>query len=189
MKIEINADILRRFMDLKKLKIEIKDKKCFLVGTNNTIACVQYLGVQEQADDSCYIDVTKSLQTLVYKELNNEGFLTFETIPEIAMGNVTDSKGQSYNDIIIWPDESPLDKWREWFKLSTESSGFMYCTVIDIDTLWHCSPSGQIVFPEVINASEPVIVRDITDANWLGVFIPAVDGKAIIKPATLPEWL
>ena len=189
MKITIKADLLRRFMDLKNLKIEINNNKGYLIGTNNTIACVQYLGDIESPDDSCYVKVSKELQTIVYRELNYEGYLIFETIPEIAMSSVTNSTGQIYTDLIQWPDDSPLDKWRDWFKLSTESKGFMYCTIIDIDTLWRTSPSGNVVFPEVINTSEPVIVRDVADANWVGVFIPSTDDKTTLKPATLPEWL
>lgn len=189
MKITINANILQRFMELKNLKIEINSGKIYLIGCNDTIGSVQYLGTTEQPNDSCYIEVTYKLDRVVQKEFNKEGFLTIETIPEIAMSSIIDTDGEIYNDFIQWPDESPLDKWREWFRLSTESQGFMYCTLRDINTLWKNSPSGNIVFPEVINTSEPVIVRDVADANWLGVFIPAVDGKAVIKPATLPEWL
>ena len=183
MKLTINANILYKFMDFTNIKIEGQN----LIGTNDTVACVQHL--ETDNTDSCYINITKDLVKIVYNELNKEGFLNFETIPELAMGSVSDSTGHIYTDIIIWPDESPLDNWREWFRLSEESQGFMFANLEQLETLWKSSPSGNIVFPEVINASEPVIVRDVTDANWVGVFIPSLESKATLKPATLPEWL
>ena len=61
--------------------------------------------------------------------------------------------------------------------------------MLDIETLWRVSPTGELVFPEVIDANKPVIVRDVNDDNWIGVFIPSIEGKRIVKPATLPEWL
>ena len=105
------------------------------------------------------------------------------------MGSVLTTVDNVGSDIIIWPDESPLDKWREWFITSDESDGFMYCNLLEVLTLWDCSPTGELVFPELLNANEPVIVRDINDDDWLGVFIPANSGKELLKPATLPEWL
>lgn len=184
-KFTVPATILQRFIALEAVKIEINSGKCYIIGSNNTIACVEYLNETDQEDDSCYININKVL----IDDKNIDGLFTFETIPELAMGSVVDDKGQNYIDFISWPDESPLDKWRDWFKLSTESNGFMYWNLEQIETLWKTSPSGEIVFPKIINATEPVIVRDVNNANWLGVFIPAVDGKAVIKPATLPEWL
>jgi hypothetical protein len=183
MKLTIDANILYKFMDFTTIKIEGQN----LIATNDTLACVQHLNTDNT--DNCYINVTKELVKIVYNELNKEGFLTFETISELAMGSVTDSNGHIYTDIIVWPDESPLDNWREWFRLSEESQGFMFANLEQLETLWKSSPSGNIVFPEVINASEPVIVRDVTDANWVGVFIPSLESKATLKAATLPEWL
>lgn len=94
-----------------------------------------------------------------------------------------------YTHIISWPDESALDNWYNWFELSTEQNGFLYFDMLDIETLWQVSPTGELVFPEVINSDKPVIVRDVNNDNWIGAFIPAVEGKRVLKPATLPEWL
>ena len=188
----VPATTLQRFMTLSEplkpvtLKIEINSGRCYLIGSNDYVACVEYLGESDQSNDSCYITLTPEA---VNKEADVAGSFTFETLPELAMGSTFTTSGNIYNDVIIWPDSCVLDKWREWFVMSDTAEGFMYCNLFQIESLWHCSPSGEITFPEVINANEPVIVRDVNNANWLGVFIPAIDDKKLIKPATLPEWL
>ena len=189
MKAAIPATILQRFITLPMLKIEISEQHTYLIGSNNTVACVQYLGDTNQADDSCYINVTDSFKEIINNESKIDGSLTFETIPDLAMGSIVDTIGQVYTDYICWPDESVLDNWYNWFELSTEQNGFLYFDMLDIQTLWQVSPTGELVFPEVINSDKPVIVRDVNNDNWIGTFIPAIEGKRVLKPATLPEWL
>lgn len=189
MKVTIPAKILQRFIALSYLKIEITDGKIYLIGTNEKFACVQYLGTTKDPEDSCYINNDKSLKEVVDKESGIAGSLTFDTIPELATGSVVDTLGQVYTDFVYWPDESILNNWYNWFELSTEQNGFLYFDIVDIETLWRVSPSGELVFPEVIDANKPVIIRDVNDNNWIGVFIPSIEGKRILKPATLPEWL
>lgn len=194
----VPATILQRFTALynslasaefQVLKLEISNGKCYLIGSNEYVACVEYLGDTDQADDKCYIKMNTQFINSVALEFNVGGVYKFETLPELAMGSTSTTSNQQSENFIVWPDNSPLDNWREWFTTSEQSDGAMYCNLKQIESLWGCSPTGEIVFPEVINAVEPVIVRDVNDANWLGVFIPSNDDKKIIKPATLPEWL
>lgn len=200
-KFTVPATTLQRFITLYKslepiaseafkvLKLEISNSRMYLIGSNEYVACVEHLGETEQPDDSCYVKINSTFIDSVEKEANVAATYTFETLPELAMGSTSTSDGQTFNDFIVWPDESPLDKWRDWFVIADKKEGFMYCNLGQLVTLWECSPSGYVTFPKVINAVEPVIVRDVNNADWLGAFIPAVDGKAVIKPATLPEWL
>jgi hypothetical protein len=189
MKVTIPATILQRFTLLPFLKIEISQQRIYLIGTNDTVGCVQYIGDTKETEDSCYINIVDSFKEVVDNEAKIEGSLTFETLPELAMGSIIDTLGRVYTDFISWPDESTLDNWYNWFELSTEQKGFLYCDLLDIQTLWQVSPTGELVFPEVINSDKPIIVRDVNNDNWVGVFIPNIEGKRVIKPATLPEWL
>lgn len=189
MKVTIPATILQRFMLMPYLKIEISNGKVYLIGSDKIIACVQYLGNTDQPEDNCYINVNDLFTETVNNESKIDGSLTFETLPDLAMGSVVDTLGEVFTDFIYWPDESPLDGWLDWFVLSTEQNGFIYCDLTEIEILWRIAPTGEIVFPEIINTGEPVIVRDINDDKWIGTFIPVKDSKTPLKPATLPEWL
>lgn len=166
--------------------------KTFKIDNNCLIACNKYVACVERIEGDngvCYINITPQFIKDVDFEANIGGTFTFETLPELAIGTITATSGQNCDNVIVWPDESPLDNWREWFAVSEESSGFMYCDLAQIKALWETSPTGEIVFPEVINAIEPVIVQDVNSVDWVGVFIPAISGKKVLKPATLPEWL
>lgn len=200
-KFTIKSDILQRFTslyksldpkapeDLKVLRIEISNGKIMLIGCNQYVACVELIGESKDHDEVCHIKINNSFIDSINKEVNIAGIYTFETLPELAISSVSTSDGDKFNDFIIWPDNSPLDNWRDWFTMSESKKGFMFCTLYQIQTLFETSPSGEIVFPEMIDSKEPVIVRDVNISNWLGTFIPAFDGKKNIKPAELPEWL
>ena len=166
--------------------------RTFKIDSNVLIACNKYVACAERIEgdnDVCYINITSDFINIVEFEANIGGTFTFETLPELAIGTITATSGQNCDNVIVWPDESPLDNWRDWFAVSEESSGFMYCDLAQIKALWETSPTGEIVFPKVINAIEPVIVQDVNSVDWVGVFIPAISGKKVLKPATLPEWL
>lgn len=199
-KFVVKAEVLQRFSalyksldpkapeSLKCLRVEIHKGKMYLIGCNQYVACVERLSDTDQPDDVCYIKVNNAFLDSIEKELNIKGAFTFDTLPEIAMGTTSTTDGTSYNDFIIWPDKSPLDKWRKWFVESKENKGVMYCTLYQIQTLFQTSPTGEVTFPEVINSKEPVIVRDVNNPDWLGAFIPAFDGQKVIQAAKLPEW-
>lgn len=65
----------------------------------------------------------------------------------------------------------------------------MFWDTYQVLKLFESSPSGQITFPAVINSSKPVLLRDVTDSDWLGVFIPTAKDDKKAKAAELPEWL
>jgi hypothetical protein len=65
----------------------------------------------------------------------------------------------------------------------------MYWDLFQIEALIKSSPSGGVVFPEFIDSSKPVMIRDSLKPNWAGVFIPDVSkGSTKHKPAEIPEW-
>lgn len=200
-KFVVKSEVMQRFTalykslssnapeDLKCFRLEIANNKIFLIGCNEYVACVELLGETNQENDVCYIKVNNALLESIEKENNINGIYTFETLPELAIGSVSASDGYKFNDFIVWPDEHILENWRNWFTTPTESKGFMYCTLYQVQTLFETSPTGEIVFPKDINSENPVIVRDVNNDNWIGAFIPSFDGKKVIKPAELPEWL
>ena len=51
------------------------------------------------------------------------------------------------------------------------------------------APSGTIIFPEFIDVDTPVVVNDVHDPNWLGVFISKPEGNDTPDPVTIPSWV
>lgn len=188
-KFVIKSEILSRFSKLSTIRLEIKNNRQYIIGYNKYIACVQYLGECADSNEVLYLDFNeKTLENLRF-ELNIGSDYIIETNPELALATVTTSLGSKYEKFVYWLDEDETDDWFSWFSESDENIGFMYWDLYQIQTMFECSPSGEIIFPEHINANKPVIVADANNNEWFGVFIPRSDSDKPLKPATLPEWI
>lgn len=188
-KFVIKSEILSRFSKLSTIRLEVKNNRQYIIGYNKYIACVQYLGECADSNEVLYLDFNeKTLENLQF-ELNIGSDYIIETNPELALATVTTSLGSKYEKFVYWLDEDETDDWFSWFSKSDENVGFMYWDLYQIQTMFECSPSGEIIFPEHINATKPVIVADANNNEWFGVFIPRSDSDKPLKPATLPEWI
>jgi len=82
-------------------------------------------------------------------------------VKEIAVATAKTDLGYSHpENCCYWWDDTPLNNWRNWAPSDNpaESTGAMYWNINHIETLVRSSPSGQIVFPEFINSSQPAWV-------------------------------
>lgn len=188
-KFVIKSEILQRFSKLSTIRLEVKNNKQYIIGYNKYVACVQYLGDCLDMDEVIYLDFNDEMLENLRFEFNIGSDYIIETNPQTASATVSTSLGGKYDNIVYWLDEDETDNWRSWFSESNETVGFMYWDLYQIQTLFESSPSGEIIFPEHINATKPVIVVDANNTEWLGVFIPRSDSDKPLKPATLPEWI
>lgn len=71
------------------------------------------------------------------------------------------------------------------------NNGGMYINADHLALLIATSPSGQVYFEENIDASgaRPILVRDCTDFNWIGLFHPFKTTRQTYDGATLPNWV
>jgi len=190
-KIVIKSEDLYRFSKLvdneEYIRIEIKDRKAFMIASNEIIACVKYLKGSFGTDEIIYIKVDENFRERMKFDSKFSTSVILETVPEFGLATLKTDKDIS--ESLIYLDETFYDEWRSWFVESSENKGFMFWDTYQIIKLFECSPSGQITFPAVINSSKPVLLRDITDSEWVGVFIPTAKDDKKSKPAELPEWL
>lgn len=190
-KIVIKSEDLYRFSKLvdneEYIRIEIKDHKAFMIASNEIIACVKYLKGSFGTDEIIYIKVDENFRERMKFDSKFSTSVILETVPEFGLATLKTDKDIS--ESLIYLDETFYDEWRSWFVESSENKGFMFWDTYQIIKLFECSPSGQITFPAVINSSKPVLLRDITDSEWVGVFIPTAKDDKKSKPAELPEWL
>lgn len=190
-KIVIKSEDLYRFSKLvdneEYIRIEIKDRKAFMIASNEIIACVKYLKGSFGTDEIIYIKVDENFRERMKFDSKFSTSVILETVPEFGLATLKTDKDIS--ESLIYLDETFYDEWRSWFVESSENKGFMFWDTYQIIKLFECSPSGQITFPAVINSSRPVLLRDITDSEWVGVFIPTAKDNKKSKPAELPEWL
>ena len=84
---------------------------------------------------------------------------------------------------------NPVDRWREIVptSLPKKSKGSMCIDTAMLASLAESSPSGKITFPEHIDWTLPVVVRDAVDPNWCGIFYVRESDNPH-DPATIPGW-
>lgn len=85
--------------------------------------------------------------------------------------------------------------WAKWRSVALQCkqpaekvNGGMFWTCDGIQRLAASSPSGLVVFEEIIDVNRPTLIRDVKDYHWIGVFHPA-SMQDHYSPATLPSWM
>lgn len=83
-----------------------------------------------------------------------------------------------------------IDRWRDILPTAPvkKSKGSMCLELGAVANLIESSPSGKIVFPEHIDWTVPVVVRDAVDPNWCAFFYVR-ESDNIHDPATIPGWI
>ena len=175
---------------INTLRLENKDGKCFAIATNEKIAVVEFLHNTDQPDGCIHVIRDEALIKQCEIEMQFDSNLHFTAVKEIAVATAKTDLGYSHpENCCYWWDDTPLNNWRNWAPSDNpaESTGAMYWNINHIETLVRSSPSGQIVFPEFINSSQPLVLRDRKSPNWAGLFIPDA-GDGLVKQAEIPEW-
>lgn len=188
----LNMPVLARLSRVcdagKIIRLEYTRNHLYGISSDETIACVEFLGESAHPDEKCDLILTEELQTLINKYGDSDNEVVIETIPEVATGSLS-CAGHVETSCFSWGESSFLDDWKKWLLPPvTFSKGAMFWNVYQVQRLFEASPTGELVFPEYFDSSKPVIIRDINDSNWVGVFIPQADVKQIIKGANRPEW-
>lgn len=174
------------------VRLENKKGHAYAIATNHQVASIQYLGQTNEPDGVAHVVLDPQLIAQCQTEAQYSSFLQITTVPEIAIGAAKTMLGYNYpGNACFFPDETPMDKWREWGPdKSVANRGFMYWELDHITALTKTSPSGKIYFPENIDSDKPIVLRDVYDDNWVGLFIPNTNPgqKTPREPASLPAW-
>ena len=173
---------------LSCLRLENKSGHSYAVVTNQKIAAIQYLGMTNTEDGVIHIINDETIRQQCETEIPFDSFLQSD-----SDGNLMTTFGWGMQDGCIFPTNTPMDGWREWFpdEPVTENKGFMYWDVDRVASLAKSSTSGKIYFPQFIDVDKPIIVRDMYDENWCGLFIPKPDigDQSPKQPAEKPIWV
>lgn len=182
---------------LNSIFLEHKDGLTFAVATNRKIAGVYFLGNTKEADGFVNITVDKPLVEQAKTEIPFHSNLNIVAISDLNVVSIKTDFGYNYpGNGGFFAKDSPQINWRTWLPktIAKQSKGAMGWLLTDIEALTRSSPSGDVAFPEFIDANEPVIMRDNHDDNWMGMFMSnhrdETTGKvSTITPASIPTWV
>lgn len=176
---------------LRSIYIECKSGNLIAVATNGTIAAIELLGQVSAPDAHMHLSVDPLLIAQASQEAPLGGSLHVVFTAMLNHAAVKSTFGYQFaGNGAVFPTNDIVRKWRGIIdKIETPSP--MIINAESIANLGYASPSGSLVFPEVIDGSKPVVVRDLHDPNWFGLFLPTFfdEGKRIKRnAATYPEW-
>lgn len=157
----------------------------FAIATNRLCLAVEYLG-RVQADDEA-VNVSLDLVAPCVEGAKFDGTLT--VMVNAGWAVATTSAGYFHPGNAAVAGEWP--KWRSMIprELPKKPSGAIAFVASELELLARAAPTGDIVLPTTYDAEHPIIVRDLNDPDWLGVFLSIDHRRQSFKPATVPEWI
>jgi hypothetical protein len=180
---------------INAIRLENKNGRSVAVATNQKVASIENLGPTQAPNGVCHLKVNKDMIEAAKNAKDKLIFIVVTVIPEIALSSC-EINGKHFHDVALWLDSTPLDQWRSWVvPPPSASSGIMCWDIIHLETLLQSSPSGKVVFPEFIDATKPVTIRDRhKHGEWIGVFLPHdrdLAGLIVdeIKSLKIPSWI
>lgn len=186
---------------LRSVRLEIKDGYSVAMVTSRLIMAIEFLGEDNSPDFSMNAVVDDALIKQCDLEKAFDSKLNFEYNPTLDYTMVKTSLGYSHPGNasipkttscgVIVGEENITSKWRDVLpkKLPAETTGGMFSNMNNLALLASTAPSGLIIFPECIDVDQPVIVNDVHDPNWLGVFMSRPENMEAPDPVTIPGWI
>lgn len=178
---------------LKSLYIERRNSKLLAVVTNVKIAAIEYIGDDAGPDECTAITIDPVLVAQCEKEIVFNSRLVIVANPLLSFTSIKTTFGYNYsgNAMVQLPEANNLIEWRTWFpdEMPTKTFGPMFWRGMQIHALANAAPTGGLRFPEFIDTTRPVVVRDHESNDWVGLFMPVtVDGEKV-DPASIPDWV
>lgn len=112
-------------------------------------------------------------------------------VPGGMMAIISSNMGYIHSGDLLNKDTAQVDEmWRRAVpdELPTTHNGALFIDTSLLPLLGASSPSGRFAFPEFIDSTKPVIVRDVVDPDWFGVFHPKQTTASANTIAKLPGW-
>lgn len=201
MEIEISCDVVARLQRvnysvprdeprqwLRSVFIERHAGHAFAGATNSRFAAIQYLGASAGDDGFTVLRHQGLISADPETKMKVSDFPAFGFCTVTGL-DVTSGEDQAFRDVDAI---QTLRDWRKWFPETASPAQPGRAMFIDLDGLTGLitsSPSGRVTFPKVIDADRPIVIRDVTDPNWIGVFFARPDTGRFAQGAALPDWI
>lgn len=175
----------------RSIYIECKAGNLIAVATNGKILAAELIGQVAAPDSYMHLSVDPLLVAQATQESPLGGSFHVVFTAMLNHAAIKSTFGfQFAGNGAVFPTNDTVKRWRSIVdKIETPSP--MIINAESIANLGYASPSGSLVFPETIDGSKPVVVRDLHEPNWFGLFLPTCfdEGKRIKRPGAIyPEW-
>lgn len=180
---------------LNTVRLEIVNGRVIAIVTNQKVAAIELIGYTIPNEYGvAHIILDPLLISRCKTEAISGGELVINTIPEIAAASAQTLSGWVHQgNACQWFPHPELDEWRLWApdEIPKKSEHIMAWNLYHVQALLDSSPTGKVIFPRYIDATKPIVLRDETNANWVGLFMAKlVDNNSAMPEigAELPDW-
>lgn len=177
---------------LRSIWLEVEEGDTIAVATNVNIAAIEYLGRDVGPNVSMNVTVDEALINQCITETPFNSKITFTLNSALKFITAKTSLGYVYpsNAGVFTDGKNEFETWREWLpdEMPKKANGGMFSKLDNLVTLASSAPTGSVIFPEKIDRTKPVVVNDVHDENWIGLFIPTPSAGKIPDPVSIPTW-
>ena len=208
MEISITCDVFSRFSKIAA-SIRPDDQRAYLrsiwlevtetgdviaVASNAKIAAVEKVGKSEHKGAKFNVCIDDALVNQCETEISFNSSVTFVNNPALKFVSAKTSLGYVHagNAGVYTDQKNEFETWREWFpdELPAEVNGGIFSNLENLALLASSSPTASVVFQEIIDNKQPVIVQDVHEPAWLGLFMPRPDAQTRSpEPFAIPDWV
>lgn len=181
---------------LRSVLIDIRNGTIVAVASDAQLMIIEHIAKGTSiATSSHHLTIDPVLVEACEREVafSSDIHIVYNEMLGFASARTTFGYNYPGNAFMQFPQDNDLRKWRDVLpEEQTTSSGAMMFTADTFARIAASSPSGEVVFPEHVDALAAVFVRDRNDENWLGIFCPhmAKDGEVVQPPSVkLPTWI
>jgi len=180
---------------LKSIWLEITDKGDVLaIATNRKIAAIEHLGMIKADPGKMNVCVDEAFVQQCQTETAFNGTITFVNNPVLKFVSAKTSLGYVHatNAGVYTDGKNEFETWRDWFpdEMPKKTNGGIFSNLDNLALLASSAPTASVVFQKWIDAEKPVMVRDVHDDKWVGLFMPRPDAKnRSPEPFAIPTWV
>lgn len=163
-----------------------------VIATDRSFMAVENITSAKFAPFHIVLDAALIAQCEVEAKFN--GRMTIVVNDMLKIATIKTSLGYQAVGNMLYTGEID-EAWSKWKTLvlqcrqpAEKVNGPMFWALEGINRLAASSPSGLIVFEEIIDINRPTLIRDVKDYHWIGVFHPT-SMQDHYSAATLPSWI
>lgn len=177
---------------LQCVRLEIHTEHILMIAACGPILVVERIKSDgENADAGAVVHVTVEPEFLEFVErgVSTDDVLIVSPVPSWTAARL--ASGAMYFKNAEWPGADQYPNWREIIPadLPNKTTTALAFNGDEIKRMSETAPSGEFVCPKFIDTNRPVIVRDIADSEWCGVFLSQDHNGRPFDPAKIPDWV
>lgn len=172
------------YAGIRGVRIEHQGGKALAIATNRDFLVCEYIGETTEPDGM--INISAKLATICERFAETDHNLLVTKAPGWSVAQI----GVEY----FHPENAEIGpEFPDWRKLVptekvAKSSGAIAFDPSILQFMAEVTPSGHFVLPTLFDAEQAIIVRDLKDDHWFGLFLSLEHRNQSFKPASVPGW-